>query len=103
MPSRECLALGLEYSEINQPGEVRVAAIGYLQTLGPDSRAALNRLIDLLEDDDVGVRRAAIDGLAAVGTARARAALERRRATEPQPLLKTVLEQALRLAASSNE
>ena len=103
VPLRDGLALGLEYSEINQPGEVRVAAMGYLQTLAPDSRAALNRLIDLLEDDDVGVRRAAIDGLAAVGIARARAALERRRATEPQPLLKTVLEQALRPAASSNE
>ncbi len=82
---------------------MRVAAIGYLQTLAPDSRSALNRLIDLLQDDDVDVRRAAIESLAAVGTARARAALERRRTTEPLPLLKTALEQALRPAASSNE
>ena len=103
VPLREGLALGLEYSAINQPGEVRLAALRYLQRLAPGSRAALNRLIDLLEDDDVGVRRAAIDGLAAIDSERARAALQRRLATEPQPLLKAALEQAVRQAASSNQ
>ncbi|MCH8960255.1 MAG: HEAT repeat domain-containing protein [Bacteroidetes bacterium] len=103
LPLREGLALGLEYSAINQPGEVRIAALGYLQTLTAGSRAALNRLIDLLEDDDVGVRRATIDGLAVIDSERARAALQRRLATEPQPLLKATLEQAVRQATSSNQ
>ncbi|MFB3131046.1 MAG: M1 family aminopeptidase, partial [Rhodothermales bacterium] len=103
VPLREGLALGLEYSAINQPGEVRLAALRYLQRLAPGSRAALNRLIDLLEDDDVGVRRATIDGLAVIDSERARAALQRRLATEPQPLLKATLEQAVRQATSSNQ
>jgi len=103
VPLREGLALGLEYSAINQPGEVRLAALRYLQRLAPGSRAALNRLIDLLEDDDVGVRRATIDGLAVIDSERARAALQRRLATEPQPLLKAALEQAVRQTASSNQ
>lgn len=103
VPAREGLALGLDYSDSDQPAEVRQAALGYLQTLAPDSRAALNRIIDLLDDDDVAVRRAAIDGLAALDSERARAALERRLATEPEPLLKAALEKALRQTVSSNE
>lgn len=95
VPPREGLALGLEYSQTNQPGEVRVAALRYLQTLAPDARTALNRLIDLLDDDDDTLRRAAIESLAALDTERAWAALEQRRAVEPQPPLKALLEKAL--------
>ena len=99
VPLRDGLALGLEYSQVDQPGEVRQAALRYLQTLAPDSRAALDRLIDSLEDDDVAVRRAAIHSLAALDSERARAALQRRLSSEPQPLLRVLLEQA----ASANE
>lgn len=96
VPASEGIGLGLEYSKATHPSEVRAAATWYLRTLAPDTRAALNRLADLLADNDVHVRLAAINALGATGTERARALLNERLATEPQPLLHDALTRAAR-------
>lgn len=96
VPAREGVDLALPYTAAGQPSEVRAAAAGYLATLAAEARPALDRLVELVGDDDLRVRGAAIAALGAVGTPRARTALEARLAEEPQPLLQAAIEQALR-------
>ncbi len=96
VPAREGVDLALPYTAAGQPSEVRAAAAGYLATLAAEARTALDRLVELVGDDDLRVRGAAIAALGAVGTPRARTALEARLAEEPQPLLQAAIEQALR-------
>ena len=102
LPEREAVALGLTYSAADQPAAVRIAAIGYLQPQAAGTRAALNRLIALLEDEDMRVRRAAIESLGLVATDRALAALRDHQKIEPQPLLQALLNRVLRQRAAAN-
>lgn len=103
LPAREAVAFGLEYSTADQPAAVRIAAIVYLQSLAAEARTALNRLIALLEDEDIRVRRAAIESLGLVASERARTALEQHQASEPQPLLQATLNRMLRQGTATND
>ena len=102
LPAREAVPLGLEYSDAAQPAAVRIAAMVYLQPLAAESRAALTRLIALLKDEDIRVRRAAIENLGLVDTERALTALKQHQPTESQPLLQAVLRRVLRQDAATN-
>ena len=102
IPLREGVALGLEYSASTQPSMVRRAAIHYLHTLAPDTREALNRLIALLNDDDINVRRAAIESLGLVGSDHALEALKQHQAIELQPALQATLNQILHQHTTPN-
>ena len=102
LPARDAVALGLEYSTADQPASVRIAAIHYVQSLAGEARTALNRLIALLDDEDIRVRRAAIESLGLVGSEQARTALKQHQPTEPEPLLQALLNQVLRQGAATN-
>jgi HEAT repeat protein len=97
------LALALQYTPTDQSTEVRVATIGYLQTIANDSRAALEHLIFLLTDEDIRVRGAAISSLASVALPRARTALQKHLDVEVQPSLRLAIEQLFQIQPESPE
>ncbi len=97
LPAREGVALGLKHSTADQPTGVRLAAIDYLHIYAPESRAALNRLIESLDDEDARVRAAAIESLSLVATEQALKALRAHQPAEPQPRLQEAVRRALRL------
>ncbi|WP_457653873.1 HEAT repeat domain-containing protein [Rhodocaloribacter sp.] len=95
MPPREALTVALTYSTGDRPAGVRAAAVPLLAHLAEERRRARRRLFRLLADPHPGVRRAALDAVAAMGTPEARQTLERRLAEEPEPRLARRIRQAL--------
>jgi HEAT repeat protein len=75
--------VALEHAPGGRPSNVRVAAIGALRDLGRGQRVVASRLVELLEDPDPRVRRAAAGALGSLGEARTRGRLRESLGLEP--------------------
>jgi len=77
------------------PADIRRRAVDVLGEVGRNSREVEGRLVDLVDDVNSTVRKAAIEALADYGDARARTSIARRQRVENDNAVKVAIERAL--------
>jgi aminopeptidase N len=94
------IPFALTYSELGNPPDIRKQAVHILTEVGKYNLGARSRLLSLVNDGVVSIRKAAIEGLAAQRDTGARETLAQRRLIERDEAVKKVIDEALRAISS---
>jgi HEAT repeat protein len=90
------------YSDIANPPDIRKQAVQILSEVGKHNPEARSRLMRLVNDGVVSIRKAAIEGLASMGNADAAGILEQRKRIEQDEAVKKAIDEALDTLSTAN-
>ena len=97
------IPFALTYSAIDNPEDIRKLSVRILGGFSNASRAAKSRLVALVNDGVVSIRKAAVEGLALSGDREVAADLQRRKLIEKDDVIRRAIDQALEaIAGGSN-
>jgi aminopeptidase N len=90
------------YTGISNPADIRRLAVQILGKAGTNDSESQKRLVYLVNDNDISIRKTAIEALALVGKAEVAGTLEQRRLVEPDEAVKKAIDDALHTLSASD-